>query len=697
MKVKQFNIILLMLGVGLLAQEKEVAQDSLSLEELVYTGQVSPQEVNKSVYEITVINAEQIEQSAALNLADLLNQSLNINITPNASTGKSGLSMLGLNSEYVKVLIDNVPVINDEGLGNFTDFTQINLGDIEQIEIAEGAMGVDYGADAVAGVINIITKKTAGKKMKANIYVQEESIGDEYNFDDKGRHITGIDISKKIFSKLNVGITYNQNKFNGFYDGKKGKEYSQNDGLRGYTWLPKQQYYAKTFLSYRLNRVKLSYNFNFFQEEIQNYNDAVIEGYNPQFDLYFPTAQDIEYKTKRWYHLLNASGNAWEDATFNLSLSYQKQDRDANFYTYNILENTTSDENKFTYESRNVIYGKGMLQQIFSEHWKMQLGTEINSIKGTQSPLARSVDSSTETQKRELGSYDVFASSDISLSNKVTVRPGIRALFSSQFNSAYAYSLSTSYFFGSNWELRAIYGKTPKAPTYEQLYTYFVDSNHDIRGNENLNPEIGQSVSLYLKKESKIINNVLLKSKLGIYYLKVKDKIGLYVVESQPLRYEYKNFENYTSQGVNLENSLRTKRLTTSLGLSLMGTSYESDNRDMLYTLKGNLLFNYRFPKAGLSVATNIKYNGPEYSWVYDADLNDLVKGKLNDYTWWDLYLRKKVHNNIEVAAGIRNLTNVINVKTTATSDGAHSVGGTTEMRGYGRSYFLKLTYNIPF
>ena len=46
-----------------------------------------------------------------------------------------------------------------KGLGNNTDLTQLNLDDVQQIEIVEGSMGVEYGANAVSGIINIITKE----------------------------------------------------------------------------------------------------------------------------------------------------------------------------------------------------------------------------------------------------------------------------------------------------------------------------------------------------------------------------------------------------------------------------------------------------------------------------------------------------------------------------------------------------------
>ena len=168
------------------AQEIDsLRQDSLhynSLKEVVLTGQYNRQSVDKSVFEVEVLSQKDIKMLAANNLSDVLNQTLNMNIVPQAGEGRSGIKQFGFNSEYVKILVDNVPIVGDEGFGNAIDISQINLDDIEQIEIIEGSMGVQYGADAVTGVVNIITKKSGKHDWQITPFIQEETIGNEYSF-----------------------------------------------------------------------------------------------------------------------------------------------------------------------------------------------------------------------------------------------------------------------------------------------------------------------------------------------------------------------------------------------------------------------------------------------------------------------------------------------------------------------------------
>lgn len=136
------------------------------------TGQLNPQAVDKSVFEVKVITQKEIERRAATNLADLLSQSLHITIQPNPSTGKSSLSLFGLDGQYFKILIDGIPMINEEGVGNNIDLSLINIDNVKRVEFVEGAMGVQYGANALSGILNIITKNPSTDITKISVYAQ---------------------------------------------------------------------------------------------------------------------------------------------------------------------------------------------------------------------------------------------------------------------------------------------------------------------------------------------------------------------------------------------------------------------------------------------------------------------------------------------------------------------------------------------
>ncbi|MDZ7846145.1 MAG: TonB-dependent receptor plug domain-containing protein [Owenweeksia sp.] len=73
-------------------------------------------------------------------------------------------SRQGLSGAKIKILVDGVPVIGR--LDGNIDISQINLSNIERVEIVEGPMSVQDGTDAVAGTINLITKKDFTAEIK---------------------------------------------------------------------------------------------------------------------------------------------------------------------------------------------------------------------------------------------------------------------------------------------------------------------------------------------------------------------------------------------------------------------------------------------------------------------------------------------------------------------------------------------------
>jgi outer membrane receptor for ferrienterochelin and colicins len=308
--MRLLTVILLFITVQSFAQSQKL-NDSLSaqnLEEVIITGQINPQSGSKSVGEVKVITRDDIERQAGNTLADVLNTTLNLNISPNTSTGKSGVSLFGLDGQYFKVLMDNIPIINEEGVGNNTDLTLINLDDIERIEIVEGAMGVQYGANAVSGIINIITKKSSRNDWEITAYLQEESIGSEYEWFDRGRHIQSLRLGHNFSDKLYANATFTRNDFAGFFNKGQGESYAQNDGLRGHEWLPKLQQNTKTLVSYNTESVQLFYRFEYLNERIDRFDVNVDLNENPATGTTNPSALDEVYTNNRFYHHLNAAG-----------------------------------------------------------------------------------------------------------------------------------------------------------------------------------------------------------------------------------------------------------------------------------------------------------------------------------------------------------------------------------------------------
>src|SRR5678809_1654753 len=85
----------------------------------------------------------------------------------NAGKDKS-LYLRGARVDHTLIAIDGVPVYDASGIGNNFDIRNLSVNQIERIEILKGSQSTLYGSDAIAGVINIITKKAGVKSFSGN-------------------------------------------------------------------------------------------------------------------------------------------------------------------------------------------------------------------------------------------------------------------------------------------------------------------------------------------------------------------------------------------------------------------------------------------------------------------------------------------------------------------------------------------------
>ncbi|WP_052467022.1 TonB-dependent receptor plug domain-containing protein [Psychroserpens damuponensis] len=688
---------------------REIDKDSSkieSLEEVVITGQYNPQSIKKSVHNVIVINRKQIEQQAATNLADLLNFNLNLNIIPNSQSGKSTISFFGLDAEYFNILIDNVPLVSDNGLGNNIDLTQINLDDIERIEMVEGSMGVEYGANAVSGVINIITKKSIDNDWKIQAYLQEETISDEYAWFNEGRHIQAFNIAHNINEKWFAKVGFNRNDFAGFFNNKQGKNYYQNDELRGYEWLPKHQITSNALINYKAKNFNLFYKFEYFNERINYYDATVRANIDTESQTSNPSATDRIFTTNRFLNNLNINGKLNSGANYTFALSYQQQERDLNEFNYFILTQDRSNETDETYQSSQVVFSKGTISNLVkSDTYNFQLGYEGRYIEGYDTQASGEITQQNKTNKQS--NIAVFGSSEIELSKKLSLRPGARFEYNTLFNSKFLGSLSARYFLNNGFELRANLGTSYRVPNFEELYYYFVDSNHDVRGNENLDPENGYSAFINLKKRS-WFNNISMISNFKMSYIDVSDKIDLAVVNTTPLQYQYINIDKFKLWGLTLDNTLKMDKLSFNLGVTFQGISRIDSNEvngqdDFLHNFQVNTSASYAHKKWDTVFSLFLKYNGEQQNYIAtDTDENGnslFSKSTTEAYSWLDASIKKSFFDNtINVTLGSRNLLDITNVDVSnASVGGTHSAGNSSLLLGYGRSYYLKLLYNLNF
>lgn len=131
----------------------------------------------------TVISKEEILNSGALSIPEALrlvpgmivrektSGNFDVHIRGNDNIPPKNMFLYS-EDQYSLVMIDGRPVYNYSFGGTFWETLPIDLGDVERIEVIRGPSSALYGPNAVAGAINIITKRTETKEIKTSVNAQ---------------------------------------------------------------------------------------------------------------------------------------------------------------------------------------------------------------------------------------------------------------------------------------------------------------------------------------------------------------------------------------------------------------------------------------------------------------------------------------------------------------------------------------------
>ncbi len=142
------------------------------LEGIVVTATRTPERLREIPWGVSVISSHEIELRGAQDLGELLRGELGMDVKAYGSLGQtSTVSLRGSTANQVLVLLDGRPA-NHIALG-IADLSLLSLQGVERVEIVRGPISSLYGANALGGVVNVITRgKPAGSSV-----VQEVSLG----------------------------------------------------------------------------------------------------------------------------------------------------------------------------------------------------------------------------------------------------------------------------------------------------------------------------------------------------------------------------------------------------------------------------------------------------------------------------------------------------------------------------------------
>ncbi|MFW2135601.1 TonB-dependent receptor plug domain-containing protein [Chryseobacterium sp. TY4] len=701
MRRKLMPIVVLGLSIAGNAQKTDSIQTKKIDEVVVMTAQYKAQTIDKSIYKVELINETQIRAMAASNVSEVLNQSLNMLVLSDSKSGNSTANILGLGGDYVKVLIDNIPVVGDTGLGSNIDLTKLSVNNIERIEIVKGSMGVEYGNGAMSGVINIITKKSTSKTLSGRLSIQEETVRDNYDIRKKGngRHIQNLNLNYNIDNHWFVSVSVNHNQFMGFRGNRQGYKYFEQDNLRGYDWNPKDQYDANAILKYQNKNTNIFYKASFLREKFNYYNPLVSrESLNDGLGGVTYTTIDRDFNTKRWIHQLNVQSQ-FGHVKFDADVSYQSQNREYQDKLYDIPNREVkSTEASKSYFKTDIFYSRAILSNFLnSKLFDFQLGYELDHTAGYAALIAG--DFFGDNVSRKIFTYANFLSSEWNVSDRFSIRPGLRLTVSNQFKNQFNYSLSAKLKTSENSYLRAVFGSANKLPTYDELFTYFVNTNHDLQGNPDLDPEVGYSIGAFWDQSFKTQNDWRINYGVNFLYLDLNDKIEMVMVK-EPSTYKFLNINNFRSILYSGNFDVKKDQFLFGFKASVNAIKRGLEQADLTapddynYQLQLGASATYKFEKLGTSISAFYKYNGKEQRYVYRNSQYEL--GEIGAFSMLDFMVNQTFwKNRLEISAGVKNLFDVTSIKNTTTAASGHNESSGSLNLFYGRSYFARLSYQF--
>jgi len=138
-----------------------IAAAQSSLDPVIVVGTREAQPLSKSVADVVLIDADTLRNSGAGSVGDVLRRYAGVQLTSTGGPGQNtGYFLRGANTSATVVMIDGVRV-GSATLGQ-ASLESMSLSNIERIEVLRGPASGLYGADAVGGVIQIVTKKGQG-------------------------------------------------------------------------------------------------------------------------------------------------------------------------------------------------------------------------------------------------------------------------------------------------------------------------------------------------------------------------------------------------------------------------------------------------------------------------------------------------------------------------------------------------------
>ncbi|NTW63809.1 MAG: TonB-dependent receptor [Chlorobiaceae bacterium] len=576
-------------------------------DEVVVTATLSETPVSKIPAAVEIIGKEEIAESGAATLAEVLSEAQSLTLEP--ANGRQSIARLrGLSSRHTLVLVDGMRLTS--GFQDYLDLSEIPSGMIERIEVVRGSGSALYGSDAVGGVINVITRKPT-EEFQAGFTLR----GGGSRYGEAGSIMTDGWLSGST-GKIGYVVS-------GTYGNKDRYDRDSSDLMTdGDDRILKA---AQTALTCDLGSVKLAAGFNYADTELEGVRTQTTGDFNRTVDaervsayLGFDaaTGNDSSLRVRAWH-----SGYDWASDMVPLK---------SGATTTTTLEQTV----------RQI---EGRWTGRIAESHRVTAGLEYRSEKRTDGELAH-----------EGNNFGSFIQDELEIGRSAGFVVGARYDRHSDFGSAFSPKVGLWFRLNDHLRLRGSYGKGFRAPTLFELYTgslytkkKIVYANPDLDAERSISSEIGADVSFgNLTCSATVFKNDMrdmIHEELVGYVKDGKNNIPAY---------ELQNISRAMTRGIELTASMKLPYgLTVSDELTFLDSEDKSKGQDLLYVpdVTNTLKLAYGAERSGFN--GNIRVVSVGKQWVEN-------NVRADGYTLVNAYLAKKVSSDTSLFFGVDNIFN---------------------------------------
>ena len=507
--------------------ESPVQNEQIQTRDVVVTASRTEQLVKEAPSAVEVVTREDLDKMGAETLAQALQLAVGIDVSENGMVGNT-VSIRGAKSNQTLIMVDGMRIRteNTDQTANNYELQRINMADVERIEIVRGATSSLYGADAMGGVINIITKTP--DKASTSVFADYTTRQADAGF----RVATGL------HGKWASSFSYKRSDVHHLDVNGSGTQYGTKD-------------YFNLKTKYKIDDKKsLGFFLDYMKEDLDLDSDFTSYDHDrTKFGIsYDGKDKKGKYQMRVNYSIFNKDQNTrkngvltgWDEMKFHTltidgQRSYQLND--------NHLLTVGGELRREQYEGTRI--GAG--------------GDNVHTV--TRDGISQDYSEKTTTYTA------AYIQDEWQVDDNWLLIPSLRYDHNSAFGSKVTYKLGNTYKLSEQTRLKFNLGTAYRAPTEAELYmnwhhnpvsTPAMKMNVYVTGNPNLKPETSYNFDFGIEAESKSGRT---KSKLTYFHSKFDDLINSQsttrVIPGRPMTInvvsQYVNVDSAEIQGAEAE------------------------------------------------------------------------------------------------------------------------------------------------